>query len=105
MKVSSIDECEDFCSATDGCNAASYYLDGSAFGGNNCWLKNMDYYSCELPSDAAIDLNAVFLIMVDAQCTQLHTEPVSDASDRYNTCPHSCMMAEYLTKKQSCFQP
>lgn len=71
MLVSSQQECEDFCSATEGCNAASYYLDGTAFGNKNCWLKILAD-SCELPSDAVDDTNAVLLLKIEETCTHPH---------------------------------
>lgn len=60
-------ECEDLCTATEGCNAASYYLDGSAFGNRNCWLKFIGE-PCELPADADDDPNAVLLLQLDDTC-------------------------------------
>ena len=73
-KVASQEECAQFCSATDGCNAASYYVDGANYGGKNCWLKTADFEastevsSCVLPADAVDDDNAVLLFLVDDTC-------------------------------------
>lgn len=72
--VESQEECAQFCSAMDGCNAASYYIDAELVGGSNCWLKNanfeasMETSSCVLPDDASTDANAVLLFLVDGTC-------------------------------------
>jgi hypothetical protein len=73
-------ECEDLCTATEKCNAASYYLDGTSYGGMNCWLKIIAD-SCELPADADNDPNAVLLLKIDATCpeTTLALAPESDS--------------------------
>ena len=83
MKVASQEECAQFCSATDGCNAASYYIDAAKYGGNNCWLKTADFEasmetsSCVLPAGAVHDANAVLLFLVDDTCAPplLHLPP------------------------------
>lgn len=67
MKVTNPQACEDFCSATEGCNAASYYLDGSTYGDKNCWLKTIAS-PCEKPADAMPDPNAVLLLKLDDTC-------------------------------------
>ena len=58
-------ECEDMCTATEGCNAASYY--NEAVAGFNCWLKIIDDV-CEVPSDALDDPNATLLLKFDDAC-------------------------------------
>ena len=55
-------ECEEFCEATEHCNAASFYSE--LVGGNNCWLKTIAE-ACALPSDAAADDNATLLLKCD----------------------------------------
>lgn len=60
-------ECEEFCSATEGCNAASFYSE--LVGGNNCWLKTIAE-ACALPSDAADNEKATLLLKCD-KCTPL----------------------------------
>ena len=69
-KVANPQACEDLCSATEGCNAASYYLDHSAYNEKNCWLKTIAN-ACEMPADAVANPNAVLLLMLDASCAQL----------------------------------
>lgn len=69
-EVASPAECEDLCTITSGCNAASYYLDGTPYGGPNCWLKTLAN-SCEMPADAEDDANAVFLLQLNPSCMQL----------------------------------
>lgn len=71
MKVANPQACEDFCAATDGCNAASYYLDGTNYGDRNCWLKTIAN-PCERPEDAMADANSVLLLKLDATCALLH---------------------------------
>jgi hypothetical protein len=63
-------DCQDLCSITPMCNMASFYKDSSSFVGfedKNCWLKTLAN-SCEVPSDAIDDPNAVMLLKVD-MCT------------------------------------
>ncbi|NJR42720.1 MAG: hypothetical protein HC767_08680 [Akkermansiaceae bacterium] len=70
FKVSSPQMCEEICTATLDCNAASYYLDGTDFPeGKNCWLKTMAD-ACALPGDAIDDDNAVLLLQMNESCTQ-----------------------------------
>lgn len=49
------------------CNAASFYLDATPYGGNNCWTKTLSI-PCELPSDALMDPNAILLLQ-ETECT------------------------------------
>lgn len=63
--VASQEECQDFCTATVGCNAASFY--NTLVGGNNCWLKTLAN-SCELPADAPANPNATLLLKQEAAC-------------------------------------
>lgn len=65
--VESQNECEGKCSATEGCNAASFYTDASDLPNeHNCWLKIMED-SCELPIDSIDDANAILLLKL-ADC-------------------------------------
>lgn len=66
--VANQQECEEFCTATEGCNAASYY--NEIVGGNNCWLKKIANV-CEVPSDAITDPNASLLLKFDDICALL----------------------------------
>lgn len=65
--VADQDECASICLADPACNAASFYLDPTPYGGNNCWTKTLSI-PCELPSDASSDPNAVFLLQ-ETECT------------------------------------
>jgi hypothetical protein len=73
LKVKDQEECEEMCSAAEGCNAASFYYDAEAFGGSNCWLKAIAH-SCDLPADADTDPNAVLLLKVENPCAPLLLE-------------------------------
>jgi hypothetical protein len=86
-------ECEDLCTATEKCNAASYYLDGTSYGGMNCWLKIIAD-SCELPADADNDPNAVLLLKIDATCAPL-PQPITHAQSVVITYFSLCLTREF----------
>ena len=67
-------ECERFCSATEGCTAASYYQ--TLVGDKNCWLKKIATVACAVPTDAKDDPNSTLLLK--DTCTP--TAPVAPAT-------------------------
>lgn len=67
--VANQNECAAACQADPECNAASYYLDPSAYGDRNCFTKTLSI-PCELPPDAP-SVDGAVLLLQTTECMPL----------------------------------